>query len=85
MTTKLQFAIDALESMARQHCFTEERKQGHRGQVAGTLVTDSSACSANAEALELLAQYGRFRIVANGGRMVVGYWPENDPERKGKE
>lgn len=85
MTPQLKEAIDALESMARQHCFTKAAPRDHLGQVKGTLVTDSSACSANAEALELLAQYGRFRIVVSGGRMVVGYWPENDPERKGRE
>lgn len=33
-------------------------------------------------ALEILAQAGRFRIVGACGRMVVGYWPENDPEKK---
>jgi hypothetical protein len=74
--------LDDLESMARQHCDTRRVDRDYNGQVAGTLVTDSGAISANAEALETLADAGRFRIVAEGGRMVVGYWPENDPEKK---
>ncbi len=60
-------------------------ERDYNGQVAGTLVTDIEGIAANATAFELLAAYGRFRIVASGGRMVVGYWPEHDPERKGKE
>jgi len=33
-------------------------------------------------ALRALAANGRFRIIREYGRMVVGYWPENDPEKK---
>ena len=72
--------LDALESMARQHCFTGKVDRDYNGQVAGTFVTDSGALSANAEVLEILAEQHRFRIVAAHGRMVVGYWPENDPQ-----
>lgn len=71
--------LDALESMCYQHCYTQRAERDYNGQVAGTLVTDSGALSANATALETLAEHGRFRVVAAGGRMVVGYWPENDP------
>jgi hypothetical protein len=74
--------LDALEEMARQHCHTGTAAKDHNGQVAGTLVTDSGAISTNADALRTLAKHGRFRIVAQMYRMVVGYWPENDPEKK---
>lgn len=77
-TTEL---IDALESMARQHAPTRRVDRDYNGQVAGSLVTDSEALSANEEALELLATHGRFHIIAAGGRMVVGYWPENLPHK----
>lgn len=69
--------LDALEEMARQHCGTEPADHPtypHR--------TDSGALSANAEALELLAEHGRFSVTVSCGRMVCGYWPENDPGRK---
>lgn len=74
--------IDHVEEMARQECFTKKVEKDYNGQVAGTDVTDSGAISTRAAALRMLAHYGRFRIVAEYGRMVVGYWPENDPERK---
>jgi hypothetical protein len=31
------------------------------------------------EALRMLAKNGRFRILREVGRMVIGYWPENEP------
>jgi hypothetical protein len=68
--------LDALEDMARQHCHTA------LPDAAEPLTTDSGAITANAEALELLAEEGRFRVIRGFGRMVVGYWPEHDPERK---
>jgi hypothetical protein len=71
--------LESLESMARQHCDTRKCTRDYNGQVAGTLVTDSGAISANGEALETLAAHGKFHIVAGLGRMVVGYWPENLP------
>lgn len=76
--------LDALESMARQHCDTIRVTRDHMGQVAGTNVTDSGAISSNAESLRELAKADppRFRIVAEMGRMVVGYWPEDDPAKK---
>lgn len=67
--------LDVLQGMAEQHCYTDKEN----GE------TDSGAISANAEALELLHDYGRFRIIREGGRMVVGYWPEHDPEKKADE
>lgn len=79
MNVSLESALDALEDMAAQHCHTQRVERDYNGQVAGSLVTDSGAISANAGALELLADAGRFRIVGDLGRMVVGYWPSNDP------
>ena len=64
--------LDALEGMARQHCFTDK----DNGE------TDSGAIGADADALEKLDEYDRFRIVRGAGRMVVGFWPEDDPELK---
>lgn len=71
--------LDDLETAARQLCYTQKVERDYNGQVAGTLVTDSGAISTSADLLRRLAQAGRFRIVAEGGRMVVGYWRENDP------
>lgn len=65
--------LDALEDMAIQHCHTD--KDG---------LTDSMALSANAYALETLAEFGRFRITKSHGRRVLGYFPANDPEEKCK-
>lgn len=64
---------EALEHMARQHCTTtgSEHKEPY--------ITSSGGLSANAEALEVLAEEERFRIARECGRVVVGYWPENDP------
>lgn len=70
---------DALENSCRQGCHTGKVDEDYNGQVAGTLVTDSGALSTYAEQLRRLAQLKRFRIVTEFGRMVVGYWPENDP------
>jgi hypothetical protein len=77
--------IETLESMARQHCGGGLAIRDYLGQVKGTRVTDSGALTGNEEALEELAKHGRFRIVGQTGRMVVGYWPEDDPEIKGKD
>lgn len=66
--------LEALEGMARQHCYTESGNA-----LLLLLMTDSYGKSANADALRLLAKHGRFRIVHESGRMVVGYWQENDP------
>lgn len=65
-------ALDVIESMARQHCYTSN----------SDLQTDSGAISANADALKVLDKIGKFRIACDAGRMVIGYWPENDPEKK---
>lgn len=74
--------LEVVESMARQHCHTGVADRDHNGQTAGTLVTDSGALSADAQLLRVLAKHQRFRIVAEFGRMVVGYWPENDPRKE---
>ncbi len=67
-TTEL---LDALEDMARQHCHTNDSNE-----------TTSGAMSTDAYVLRLLARHGRFKIRSEFGRMVVGYWPEHDPEPK---
>lgn len=74
--------LDVLEELTRQHCYTGTALRDYNGQVAGSLVTDSGALTTDSDALRRLADAGRFRIVAEFGRMVVGYWPENDPEKK---
>lgn len=60
--------VDLIDELARQHTFTDADG-----------LTDSGAISADADALIFLAEQKRFRIVRGGGRMVVGYWPENEP------
>jgi hypothetical protein len=67
--------LEALEDMARQHCCTERADHPEY-----PLRTDSGALSANAEALEILHEHKRFRCTISCGRMVLGYWPENEPE-----
>lgn len=71
--------LDALEDMCRQHCFTNPQERVYQGE-SQVDITDSGALSANALALRVLAEHGRFRIVREYGRMVLGYWPENDPK-----
>ena len=71
-----------MEDLMRQHCYTGTALRDYKGQVAGTLVTDSGALTTDSIALRRLAEAGRFRIVAEYGRMVVGYWPENDPQKQ---
>lgn len=71
--------LDDLETATRQLCHTGKVERDYNGQIAGTLVTDSGAISTSADLLRRLAEAGRFRIVAECGRMVVGYWRENDP------
>ena len=73
--------LTVLQILARHSCHTCKAERDYNGQVAGTEVTDSGAVAANALALCRLADAGLFRIVAESGRMVVGYWPDNDPEK----
>ena len=63
--------LDALENMSRSECYTDEDGK----------FTSSGALSTHADALRVLAAKGRFRMTRNQGRMVVGYWPENDPQK----
>jgi hypothetical protein len=71
--------LDLIEALARQHCFTDQTERTYQGSPE-VMVTDSGALAANAAALRMLAEHGRFRIVRECGRMVLGYWPEHDPE-----
>lgn len=73
--------LDAIEDAARGACHTAKQNREHNGIAAGSLITDSGAISANAENLRRLAEAKRFRIIRDFGRMVIGYWPENDPNR----
>lgn len=77
--------MDEKESAARSLCHTAKFGKDHLGQFSeDSFVTDSGAISYNAGLLRELADAGRFRIVRECGRMVLGYWPENDPERTPK-
>jgi len=76
-----QELAEELESSCRQGCLTSKVDSDYMGQIAGSMVTDSGAISTYADQLRRLSQLGRFRIVSEYGRMVVGYWPENDPAR----
>lgn len=55
--------LDALESMVHQHCGDTED-----GAI------DSLALSANAEAMHVLAKYGRLDIEVECGRRVIARW-----------
>jgi hypothetical protein len=70
--------LDVIEDLARQHCFTDTKVRTYH-DVPEFNVTDSGGISTDADALRTLAKHARFRIVREYGRMVVGYWPENDP------
>jgi hypothetical protein len=74
--------LTVLEILARHSCHNRKAERDYNGQVAGTKVTDSGAIAANAMALCRLAEANRFRIVAEYGCMVVGYWPENEPRKE---
>lgn len=75
LEAKTEDLLDALQAMAEQHCHTESKDHpDYPGR------TDSGAITANAEALSMLAEHGRFRITGGFGRVVLGYWPDNDPE-----
>jgi hypothetical protein len=73
--------LNEIEDAARGACHTAKQEREHNGIAAGSLITDSGAISANAENLRRLAEAERFRIIRDFGRMVIGYWPENDPNR----
>ena len=68
--TDITEILDALEDMARQHCYTDNYSHA----------TNSQALSANADALLVLSKHGRFRITTERGRAVAGFWPEHDPQ-----
>lgn len=70
--------LDDLEEMARQHCYTNKHWKTYQGKDEIN-ITDSGGLSSDASALRVLAENNRFRIEREYNRMVVGYWPENDP------
>lgn len=63
------FALTYLEEGARSACHTSDKG-----------ITDSGGLSDRASMLRALAAGGRFHVVRQYGRMVVGYWPENLPK-----
>ena len=67
-----------IEAMARKRCYTARQIRTYHGDMEYN-ITDSGADQDDADALRTLAEHGRFRIVRELGRMVVGYWPEHDP------
>lgn len=73
--------LDIIEDFTRRLVHTSDRWVDGDSEKTHVL-TDSGGMGDDAHNLRLLAEYGRFRIVRQFGRMVVGYWPENDPERK---
>ena len=77
----LDDALEVIEDLARQGCYSNKVDRDYNGQVAGTVVTYSGSISTYADALRLLEAHQRFRVVAEYGRSVAGYWPENDPEK----
>jgi len=64
---RLMDALDALEAMVIQHCYTTDDDK-----------LDSMALSANAEAMLVLADEGRLVIESDYGRRVIAHWPERD-------
>lgn len=72
--------LDLLEAMAREYCGIVV----HRGVIGGTESnTEYGLSRVNASALRALAKHGRFRITRDGEGEVAGYWPEDDPDKKG--
>ena len=67
--------MDVLEDLARHHIHT------NRGQDRLT----NGCFPAEANALKLLAENGRFRITKRYSRTVSGYWPENEPKNEPRE
>jgi hypothetical protein len=62
---QLEEAIGIISSMLQQHCDVDEFGIYHSGNIA-----------ANAEAMEFLEDCGRFIIVNDQGRTVVGRFVE---------
>lgn len=73
--------IEWIEAIARRTCHTRRGEVEYNGEMENN-VTDSGGMGDDAHYLRVLSDHGRFRIIRQFGRMVVGYWPENDPERK---
>jgi hypothetical protein len=62
--------LDVIADMVKQHCY--------RGRNASEPnLYDSSALTANAEAMETLAEHDRFIIDRGFGRVICGYFPED--------
>jgi hypothetical protein len=70
--------LDALEGMVDQHCsLTDYSDPSNPTDVPGL---DSYAIGANAEAMELLEEFGRLEVTAGFGRRVLAKWkPKQEP------
>ena len=66
LTRQLNEALGTVAGLVRQHCCPDESGR-----------YDSMCLSANAEAMELLAEHGRFKIETGFGRRVFGRFPED--------
>lgn len=66
---KIEILLDALANMVRQHCVPNDSPGKE---------LDSMALSTNADAMRLLAEHGRFVIMRDTGRRVIGYWKKED-------
>lgn len=60
-TEKEKELLDALEDVVNQACLFDD-------------ILDSGALTANANAMRLLADYGRIKIKRECGRRVIGKW-----------
>ena len=75
--------LNQIEAMARERCYTARQIRTYRGDLEFN-ITDSGADQDDADALRVLAEHGRFRVVRERGCMVVGYWPEHDPNAEAR-
>ena len=67
--------LAVIADMVRQNCICN--RDGDEPEMY-----DTSCISANAEAMEALEKHGLFRIERGLGRMLCGYFTEDDPKSK---
>ena len=72
VTKYFESVLDCLEDMVNQHCSVDEDNKE---------VTLNSMClTANAEAMRLLARYGRIIITKEYGRAIIAKYPDKKGE-----
>lgn len=76
----LSDVLEALTDMVSQHCigWEEQKKDLYDREY------DSMALSANADAMMVLAEHGKLKIVHEYGRRVIGKWVKEEA-KSGKE